>query len=81
MCTDRVRYKLATLLLSGMLLLPACATVPPVAQSCPQLPPLPAPVPAEATFLLKMQQILSISPQTPIDYALPTTNSAHGLKP
>lgn len=77
----RKKSKWRTSLLLVTLLLQACATVPPVAQTCPELPPPPVREQLGRTFLSEMQEILSASQPAPIDYALPSANAKPGLKP
>lgn len=76
----RTPWKSVALLVLATLLLPGCASVAPVAQTCPVLPQAPALVPLGESFQARMRLWLSGSLPTPTDYALPSGNANGGLK-
>ena len=64
-------FKLTSLLLIWLMLLTGCETAPRVVVKavCPQIPELDE-VAIPPSYLLRMQEILSSSPEKPINYGL-----------
>jgi len=68
-------------LLLSTLLSAGCATVPPVAQTCPKLPEPPARVPLGPSFQERMDAFLQGKLPEPISYELRSPSAKGGLKP